>query len=95
MTSCRAVLNGLKILVADDNELNREIAVCLLEEEGAHVTAAENGKQAAEVFENHPPGCFDAILMDIMMPEMDGLEAAKGSAPVKDGRMERRFPLSP
>lgn len=77
MTSCRAVLNGLKILVADDNELNREIAVCLLEEEGAHVTAAENGKQAAEVFENHPPGCFDAILMDIMMPEMDGLEAAK------------------
>lgn len=77
VTSCRAVLNGLKILVAEDNELNREIAVCLLEEEGAHVTAAENGKQAVEVFENHPPGCFDAVLMDIMMPEMDGLEAAK------------------
>lgn len=77
MPPSRTFMKGLKLLVAEDNELNREIAVCLLEEEGSYVTEAENGKQAVEAFENHPPGYFDAILMDIMMPEMDGLEAAE------------------
>lgn len=72
-----AVLKGLRLLVAEDNDLNREIAVCLLEEDGAIVTDVENGKQALETFERCPAGYFDAILMDIMMPEMDGLEAAR------------------
>lgn len=73
----KTILKGLRLLVAEDNDLNREIAVCLLEGDGAVVKAVENGRQALEAFESSPAGFFDAILMDIMMPEMDGLEAAR------------------
>ena len=72
-----ADLHGLHLLMAEDNELNREIAVTLLEEQGAEVTAAENGREAVEIFQSSPRGTFDAVLMDVMMPEMNGLEATR------------------
>lgn len=73
----RASLNGMKILLAEDNELNIEIAKTILEEEGIHVTTAENGQFAVNIFHNCPEGTFDAILMDIRMPDMDGLSATR------------------
>ena len=72
-----ADLHGLHLLMAEDNELNREIAVTLLEEQGATLTTAENGREAVEIFQTSPRGTFDAILMDVMMPEMNGLEATR------------------
>lgn len=72
-----AGISGMKLLMAEDNELNAEIAKTLLEEEGAAVTVVPDGKQAVEMFQNSAPGTFDAILMDIMMPVMDGIEATK------------------
>lgn len=72
-----ADLHGLHLLMAEDNELNREIAVTLLEEQGAAITTAENGREAVELFQNAPQGTFDAVLMDVMMPEMNGLEATR------------------
>lgn len=70
-------LNGMKILVAEDNALNMEIIQCVLEEEKIEVFQAENGKIAVEKFQESNPGYYDAILMDIMMPIMDGLDAAR------------------
>ena len=70
-------LHGLHLLLAEDNELNREIAVALLEEQGAEITAVVNGREAAEAVKNAPPGAFDAVLMDVMMPEMNGLDATR------------------
>lgn len=61
----------------EDNELNAEIAQTLLEDAGAKTTVAHNGKQALEIFQNHEPQTFDAVLMDIMMPVMDGLTATR------------------
>ncbi|MFR3284831.1 MAG: response regulator [Clostridium fessum] len=63
----------MKLLLAEDNELNADIAETLLTDAGAHVTIVENGKKALDCFEAAPPGTFDAILMDVMMPVMDGL----------------------
>ncbi len=68
---------GTKVLLVEDNELNAEIAQTILEEEGIIVTLAENGKVAVETFAGNPPGTFDIILMDVMMPEMNGYEATK------------------
>lgn len=70
-------LNGVKLLLVEDNQLNTEIAQELLEEEGAQVICAENGVKALEIFSNSKIGEFDGILMDIIMPVMDGLEATK------------------
>ena len=70
-------IKGMKILLAEDNELNAEIAKILLEDEGAVITHVENGKEAVRCFEENLPGTFDAILMDIMMPVMNGLEATR------------------
>ena len=70
-------LSGYRILLVEDNELNMEIAKTILEQEGVQVTAAENGREAVERFCACPPGSFDAILMDIMMPEMNGYEATE------------------
>lgn len=70
-------VKGTKVLLVEDNELNAEIAQSILEDEGIKVTLAENGRQAVETFESNPPGTFDIILMDIMMPEMNGYEATK------------------
>ena len=68
---------GRNILVVEDNDLNMEISHFLLENEGACVTEAWNGKEAVELFARSDPGHFDVILMDVMMPEMDGLEATR------------------
>ncbi len=69
---------GKRILLAEDNELNREIAVELLgEETGAEIVEAEDGAQAVELFQRSRPGDFDLILMDIQMPRMDGYAATR------------------
>ncbi|WP_050696922.1 hybrid sensor histidine kinase/response regulator [Anaeromassilibacillus senegalensis] len=68
---------GRRLLLAEDNELNREIAVELLSAYGAKVDTAHDGKQALEQFAASAPGCYDAILMDIQMPVMNGYEAAR------------------
>ena len=65
------------MLVVEDNELNIEIATLLLEDEGILVTQARNGREALEAFAASAPGWFDGILMDVMMPVMDGLEATR------------------
>ena len=70
-------IKGLHILLAEDNELNMEIAEFMLQNEGADVIKAWNGQEAVELFRNSEPGEFDVILMDIMMPVMNGYEAAK------------------
>ena len=70
-------IKGLHILLAEDNELNMEIAEFLLQNEGADVTKAWNGQEAVELFRKSEPGEFDVILMDIMMPVMNGYEATK------------------
>ena len=70
-------IKGLHILLAEDNELNMEIAEFAIQNEGAEVTKAWNGQEAVEIFEKSRSGEFDVILMDIMMPVMNGYEAAK------------------
>ena len=73
----KADVTGKRLLLAEDNDLNAEIAQVQLEEAGATVTVVKDGKQAVEKFREMPEGTFDAILMDIMMPVMDGLTAAQ------------------
>lgn len=68
---------GLHVLLVEDNELNREIAVFLLEKEGMEITSCENGVEAVKAFRESPLGYYDLILMDIMMPVMDGYEASR------------------
>ena len=70
-------IKGLHILLAEDNELNMEIAEFMLQNEGADVIKAWNGQEAVELFRKSEPGEFDVILMDIMMPVMNGYEATK------------------
>ena len=70
-------IQGLHVLLAEDNELNMEIAEFVLQNEGTVVTKAWNGQEAVEIFRKSRPGEFDVILMDIMMPVMNGYEAAK------------------
>lgn len=70
-------IRGVNLLLADDNDLNAEIAELLLTDAGAKVTIVGDGKQAVDRFTNDPPGTYDAILMDIMMPVMDGLTATE------------------
>ena len=64
-------------MLAEDNVLNAEIAETLLADEGALVTVVRDGQRAVEKFRENPAGTFDAILMDVMMPVMDGLTAAR------------------
>ena len=70
-------IQGLHVLLTEDNELNMEIAEFVLQNEGAVVTKAWNGQEAVDIFRKSRPGEFDVILMDIMMPVMNGYEAAK------------------
>lgn len=76
-SSDRPDIHGVSILLVEDNELNAEIAKALLTDAGATVTEARNGKLGVELFEMGPVGAFDIVLMDMMMPVMDGLSAAK------------------
>ena len=70
-------IKGKRILLVEDNELNAEITKTVLEDVGALITRAENGQQAVELFKEKPAGTFDAILMDLMMPVMDGYTATR------------------
>lgn len=76
-TAAQMDISGLNLLLAEDNELNAEIAETLLSDEGTNLTVARDGLQAVRMFQEKPEGYFDAILMDIMMPVMDGLTATK------------------
>lgn len=76
-TAAQMDISGLNLLLVEDNELNAEIAETLLSDEGANLTVARDGLQAVRMFQEKPEGYFDAILMDIMMPVMDGLTATK------------------
>lgn len=70
-------IEGCRLLLVEDNDLNAEIAATLLEGDGAYVSIAGDGAQALEAFAKSPAGTFDAILMDVMMPKMDGLAATR------------------
>lgn len=72
-----ADITGMHILLVEDNELNMEIAEYLLKDAGAEADYAQNGLQAVQMFESKPAGTYDIILMDVMMPQMDGLEATR------------------
>ena len=75
-TQAAVSLSGMRLLLTEDNELNMEVAAFLLENSGAIVIKAWNGKEALDIFAASPRDSFDVILMDVMMPVMDGYEAA-------------------
>ena len=70
-------ISGLTVLLAEDNDLNMEIARSLLEAEGVSVIVANDGQEAVELFARSEPGAIDAILMDVMMPRVGGYEATR------------------
>lgn len=70
-------IQGLTLLLVEDNELNAEIAETILSDQGAKIVTVSDGQQAVDIFRDNEPGTFDAILMDIMMPVMNGLTATK------------------
>ena len=92
-TAKRNSLDGLNILLVEDNDLNAEIAQILLEKEKAAITRVSNGEQAVETFEKNPAGTFDLILMDIMMPQMNGYEATKAIRGLKNRTDGKEIPI--
>lgn len=68
---------GMRVILAEDNEMNMEIAVDILTKAGMKITQAKNGKEALDIFEESKPGYYSAILMDVQMPVMDGYEATR------------------
>lgn len=89
----KANLTGVKVLMAEDNDLNAEIAAIQLEECGMQVTRAVDGKKVVEVFASHPADTFDIILMDIMMPKMNGYEATMAIRSLDDRPDGRTIPI--
>ena len=86
-------LHGLHVLLAEDNDLNAEIAIALLEEKGMIIIRAADGKSALTQFCDTAPGTFDLILMDIMMPEMNGYEVAKAIRNLPDRPDGKEIPI--
>ena len=86
-------LHGIRVLLAEDNDLNAEIAIALLEEKGMIVTRTTDGKSALTQFCNTVPGTFDLILMDIMMPEMNGYETTKAIRNLPDRPDGKEIPI--
>lgn len=74
-TQEKRTIEGMRLLMAEDNEINAEISISILEEMGASVEHAQNGQEAVDMFKSHEPGYYDTILMDIQMPVMNGWEA--------------------
>lgn len=89
----KADLTGVKILLAEDNDLNAEIATVQLEECGIQVTRAVDGEEVVEIFANHPADTYDIILMDVMMPKMNGYEATKAIRSLDDRPDGRTIPI--
>ena len=92
LSASSASLDGKRILLAEDNEINREIVVGLLEMKGASVDAAEDGQRALEMFCASAPDDYDLILMDIQMPRLNGYEAA-AAIRARDRADARRVPI--
>ena len=86
-------LMGVRILLAEDNDLNAEIAIVQLEELGIQVTRAADGNETVKIFTENPPDTFDMILMDIMMPEMNGYEATSVIRGMQDRPDAHRIPI--
>ncbi len=91
--AAKADLTGVKILLAEDNDLNAEIAMVHLEELGIQVTRVLDGKSAVDVFAESPPNTFDIIFMDIMMPNMNGYEATAAIRGMPDRPDARKIPI--
>ena len=89
----RPYLRGVKILLAEDNDLNAEIAMVQLEELGIQVTRAADGNETVKIFAENPPDTFHMILMDIMMPERNGYEATAAIRGMEDRPDARRIPI--
>lgn len=77
-------LKGIRVLMAEDNDLNAEIAEIQLEDMGMKVTRANDGQEVVNIFKDNPPKAFDIILMDVMMPYMNGYEATKTIRTLKE-----------
>ena len=77
MPQAKENLRGIRVLLAEDNDLNAEIAEIQLEELGIQITRASDGEEAVRIFAENPQGTFNLILMDVMMPKMNGYEATK------------------
>ncbi len=86
-------LEGVRVLMAEDNDLNAEIAEMLLEEQGMQVTRAVGGVEAVELFSTYPAGTFDLVLMDIMMPRMNGYDAARAIRQMTERPDGRTIPI--
>ena len=84
---------GVKILLAEDNDLNAEIAMVQMEELGVRVTRVSDGIEAVKTFAENPPDTFDMIFMDIMMPKMNGYEATEAIRAMQDRPDARRIPI--